>query len=249
MSRTSSEPWRSSAYSEDLRWKMVWQRESLELAYSKIASNLNVDESTVIKTLKLFQTTGQVSKRTYPTHRAYRELIAPAQLLIMNLVIERPGIYLREVKKELEDSMMLDISVSTICIFLQKNGFTRQRLRIVATQQDTFLREKFILDMALYSPEMFIFIDETGADWRNRIRKYGYSLRGKPAINHALLFRGERVSAISGMSINGILDVKLVTETSDGDTFYDFVQTHLIPHLMPFNGVNPHCGELLNSSL
>ena len=25
-----------------------------------------------------------------------------------------------------------------------------------------------------------------------------------------------------------------------GDTFYDFVQEHLLPHLLPFDGVNPH---------
>ena len=51
---------------------------------------------------------------------------------------------------------------------------------------------------------------------------------------------GEKVSAISCMSICGILDVKMVTKTSSGDTFYKFVQTHLIPHLMPFKGINRH---------
>lgn len=247
MSSTSSEPWRTSAYSEDLRWKMVWQREMLGLTYPVIASNLNVDESTVIRTLKLFQITGQVSKKQYPSSMAYRDLTASAQLLIMNIVIERPGIYLREIKEELEDFLMLDISVSTICKFLRKNGFSRQRLHVVATQQDTFLREKYILDVSVYSSDMFVFVDETGADRRNRLRKYGYSIRGRPAVNHALLFRGERVSAISCMSINGILDVKMVTETSNADTFYDFVQTHLIPHLLPFNGVNPHSVVILDN--
>ena len=31
---------------------------------------------------------------------------------------------------------------------------------------------------------MFIFLDETGADRRNSLRKYGYSIRGKRPINH-----------------------------------------------------------------
>ncbi len=101
--------------------------------------------------------------------------------------------------------------------------------------------------MSVYSSDMFVFVDETGADWRDSLCKYGYSLRGKPAVNHSLLFRGERVSAISCMSINGILDVQMVTETSNGDTFYEFVQTHLIPHLMPFNGVNPHSIVILDN--
>ena len=51
------------------------------------------------------------------------------------------------------------------------------------------------------------------------LRKYGYSLRGKPATKEALLVRGERVSAIAYMTIKGILDVKTHKETSNGDIF------------------------------
>ena len=104
------------------------------------------------------------------------------KLFILNTVLQRPGIYLREIQKELEDVLMIEISISTICKFLCKSGFTRQRLCIVATQQDTFLREQYIIDVSLYSPIMFIFVDETGADHRNNLRKYGYSVRGKPAV-------------------------------------------------------------------
>ena len=37
-----------------------------------------------------------------------------------------------------------------------------------------------------------------------------------------------------------------VTGTSDGDT-HTFVQTHLLPHLMPFKGVNPHSVVILDN--
>ena len=94
---------------------------------------------------------------------------------------------------------------------------------------------------------MFVFVDETGADQRDRLRKYGYSVRGKPAIKRSLFGRGERVSAISCTSIDGILDVKTHKETSNGDIFYDFVQTHLIPHFLPFNGINPHSVVVLDN--
>ena len=94
--------------------------------------------------------------------------------------------------------------------------------------------------MSVYSPEMLIFIDETGTDRRNTIRKYGYSMRGKPLKNYLLLVRGERISAIACISVAGLIDVKTVRGTSDGDVVYDFVQKYLLPHLMPFNGTNPH---------
>ena len=42
----SYEPQRTSAYSDDLRWRMVWQCEALGLKYSDVASNLGVDSAT-----------------------------------------------------------------------------------------------------------------------------------------------------------------------------------------------------------
>ena len=84
-------------------------------------------------------------------------------------------------------------------------------------------------DVCIYSPDMLVFIDETGADLRNAIRKYGYSQRERPLKNHTMLVRGERVSAVACMSTAGLLDVMTVTGTADADTFYKFVHTHLLP--------------------
>ena len=50
----------------------------------------------------------------------------------------------------------------------------------------------------------------------------------------------EESSAIARMSCTGPLDVKTVRGTVNDDTFYNFVQMHLLPHLMPFDGRNPH---------
>ena len=48
------------------------------------------------------------------------------------------------------------------------------------------------------------------------------------------------MSGLAFMSVNGLLDVSIVKGTTDGDTLYDFMQKHLLPQLLPFNGVNPH---------
>lgn len=137
--------------------------------------------------------------------------------------------------------------MSTLCKFLHASGFTRQRLQTVALQQDKLLRQQFSLDVSVYSPEMFVFVDETGADRRNTLRKYGYSIRGKPPKKYSFLTRGIRVSAIACMSIAGLLDVKTHTGTVDGEVFYRFVQTHLLPKLMPNNGINPHSVVVLDN--
>ena len=72
--KTSIKPKRSSAYSEDLRWRMVWQREALGYTYEQIAVNLGADGSTVQRTVTLFKTTGSVQKRAYLKVKASMKL-------------------------------------------------------------------------------------------------------------------------------------------------------------------------------
>jgi transposase len=81
MPRTSCEPRRRSAYSPDLRWRMVWQTEVLGIRYKDVASHLNVDITTVWRTVKLFRQTGDVQKKAYPRERAYRKLSASLELI------------------------------------------------------------------------------------------------------------------------------------------------------------------------
>ena len=46
------------------------------------------------------------------------------------------------------------------------------------------------------------------------------------------------MSAIAAMSVDGIIALKIVLGSVDGDTFYDFTCGSLLRHLMPFNGMN-----------
>ena len=65
------------------------------------------------------------------------------------------------------------------------------------------------------------------------------SLHGITPRSYTFSDRGIRMSAIANMSTRGLLDVKTIKGTI-GATFYDFILTHLIPHLLPYNGLNHH---------
>ena len=97
--------------------------------------------------------TGKVSKKSYPSD-VNTVLTSTAQLFILNLVVSNPGIYLREIQSELCQMLMMNIGLSSICKFLHKSGFTHQKFRCVALQQDILLREQFAVDVSLYSPDM-----------------------------------------------------------------------------------------------
>lgn len=120
-SMASCEPRRSSAYSEDVRWRIVWQSQALSLSHTEIATNLNINISTVKRVLQIFTTTGDVCKKTYPSERAYRKINEPVQHYILYLILARPGIYLREIVSELSTVLGLDITESAVCKFLKKN--------------------------------------------------------------------------------------------------------------------------------
>ena len=147
---------------------------------------------------------------------------------------------MKYVATELLDTIGVSISLSTICRFLQKIGFTHQRLRLAALQQDDFLRSQFALEVTIYNQDMFIFLDETGNDKWNSVRRYAYSLRGRPMVCQKLLVGGMKLSAIAFMSIHDVLDCMTVTGSVDGEVFHNFVQAGLLPHLMPLDGRNPH---------
>lgn len=191
--------------------------------------------------------TGSVTKRPYPKGRAAKKLTYPAQLLIFYLVMEKPGITLHEIQEELLDLLLIDIDVSNICRCLHQSGFTRQKIRISALQKDELLRQQYIKDVSIYNTEMLIFLDQTGADRRNALRRYGYSMRSKPIVSHELLVRGCHLSGLAFMSVKGLLDVQVVQGTTNGEIFYKFVEEHLLPHLQPFNGINPHSVVIMDN--
>ena len=49
-------------------------------------------------------------------------------MMILHLVLRRPGIYLHEIARELEETLGAEIALSTICMFLKKCGFTQQNI-------------------------------------------------------------------------------------------------------------------------
>ena len=112
-------------------------------------------------------------------------------------------------------------------------AFLVRKTIIIAKQHDSVLWEKYTLDVSIYHPHMFIFMDETGAERCNLLRKCSYSLRGKPA---EWLLRGERISVISIMSMEGLLGSIVFYGTVDGDDTY------------VFDGYNPHSVVILDNA-
>ena len=103
--------------------------------------------------------------------------------------------------------------------------------------------------MAVFPNTMMVWIDETGCDRRNSLRKYGYGMRGQRPQDHQLQLRGVRYSSIGILSCEGINDVYYITEGSiNGDTFLHFICTMLVLILNPFDGQNTNYVVIMDNA-
>ena len=60
MTAHSAEPSRTSPYSNDLRYRMIFQTQGMGLTCEEVAKNLCVDTSTVYRMVSKFNTTGEL---------------------------------------------------------------------------------------------------------------------------------------------------------------------------------------------
>ena len=234
-------------YSIDLRWRIVWIYLTQNLPVAEIPFIVCVCERTVWRYIALFRQTGDVEplQRKYGPTKMLGDL---EQLTLLHLILENHGIYLYEIQQKLESLFGARVSTATICRTLRSMGCSRQVMRSVAIQRSDALRSRFMADISIYDPQMLVWLDETGCDRRNTLRKYGYSLRGIPVCDHRLLVRGRRYSAIPVMSLDGIHDVYVTEGTVNGEKFADFVRNCLLPVLKPFNYMNSHSVVIMDNA-
>lgn len=133
------------AYSNDLRWRIVWQH-FLDVAAEKVAEIMQVSVRSVYRYTERFQLTGEVCK-TLQRNGPLPVLSEYKEFHLMHLSLTRPGIYLRELQHELLQHTGRLIDTLTICRAVKWLGMTRQRIRYIALQRSEAKRAEFAAEM------------------------------------------------------------------------------------------------------
>ena len=233
------------AYSDDLRWRIVYMSQMLGMKTVDISSVTFVSERTIQRYVERFKVTGDVAqfaKRNGPT----RMLGGREEALIVQAVPDKPGLCLHELQSCLHVNGV-QVDVSTICRTLHRLGFTYQKIKHLPMQRSEDARQEFMAEVAMYNPSMFIWLDETGYR-RNAVRQYGYGLRGMTPRSFTFKAWGKRYTAIATMSLDGLEDVYLTEGNANGDEFLNYVRRSLLPLLMPFDGVNPNSVVIMDNA-
>ena len=70
-----------------------------------VASILGVDSATVSRVVARFRETGLVLKRKHLSRRVFRKITTEVEMMILHIVLRRPGIYLHKVARELKETL------------------------------------------------------------------------------------------------------------------------------------------------
>ena len=158
----------------------------MELSFRDTARNLSVAVSTVHSIYKRFQETGDMSP-TAPVCEEKRVLTGQQELIITALLWSEPTLYLSEICQKVFRITGIQVSPSTICRVIHKNGLTGKKVQQVALQRSIDYRCDFMAEVQMFDAKQFVWVDETGWDRRDKVRKFGYALRGQRPVYHRLL--------------------------------------------------------------
>ena len=208
----------------------------MDRQFREIAQHLQIAVNTAHRIFKRFEITGEVDPKQQPSRPFNRLLDDQHELLIIGLVAENPCLYLNEVCQRIYEATRTKVSGATVCRVLKRYGFTRKKARQMAKQRCVEFRAAFIAQISQFDFRCFVWVDETGSDARNHIRKFGYEFRGLTPHYHRFFARGKRVSAIAAISSDGFVGAELTTGSVNGDKFLEFIQGTLIPEMEPFDG-------------
>eukprot|EP00734_Pompholyxophrys_sp_LG126_P000363 Pompholyxophrys_sp_v1_NODE_135_length_1649_cov_17.881430.p1 type:complete len:349 gc:universal NODE_135_length_1649_cov_17.881430:398-1444(+) len=177
-------------------------------------------EATISRWVARFLELGHVgrSKTPHPTwffdyHRDW----------IIGFIQKQPLSFAHEIQKSFTKEFGLKISVSSILRTLHERGYTSQVVerRAMEIQLEEVARFVHEINSITPLPHQLLFIDEMSTDNRAMLRKRGWFLCGKRPVWRSFFRRGERLSLLSFLGVDGVLENFQTYGTFDRHLFFE----------------------------
>lgn len=130
---------------------------------SELSALFGVSERTARRYTMIFFQTGDVKPKKQ-RHGPPKLLGDYERLVLLQVILDNPGIYLHEIKEKLAMKFATALSASTICRSLKCMGCSRQVMCRMAKQRSHICRAHYMANISVYDPKMFLFLDESGCD-------------------------------------------------------------------------------------
>ena len=117
-------------FSDDLRWRIIYQHLFYAKTYKEIATNLFVSPMTVKRTCANFYATGDV--KPWPIGRPPETtcLFPHEEYMIMECLLEHPEMQLNEIASKIFHAHGSAFSPQTLCRTVHRLGFTRKKVHM-----------------------------------------------------------------------------------------------------------------------
>lgn len=221
------------AYSLDFRKKIVDTYFKEGPSQRKIAKRFGVALSFVEKLLKQQRETGDLAAK--PHGGGQTPKLNAAQLELVSALVKADNdATLEELCQQLQQRTAIRISRSTMGRILQQLKLTRKKKTLHATEKDTPRVQQARLDywdrIRDIDPEDLVFVDESGINLA-MIRLYARSPQGERAIGDQPQRRGQTVSIVDALTLQGPIAVTTILGPMDGLTFTAYLIRRVIPNL------------------
>ena len=146
-------------YSDDIRWRIVWQRLFYNRSSVRVAADLFVCRRTVDRIFTLFINTGNVkSPHKFGRPVGTTTLYQHEELVICEMVIRRPYIYLKEIASELQNGTGRQLSIPSMCAAVHRLGFTRKKVRFCIITRCIWFGFTLVGDGLIFGPNINDFL-------------------------------------------------------------------------------------------
>ena len=173
---------------------------------------------------------------TYARRGVPLKIHPTARAGLQEFLNDKPWAYQEEMMEYLLDDFGLAVVKSTISKTLKKMGITQKSLRKIADARDPELRNIYFVDVAAYTHDQLVYLDETAANQRSTHRKRGWSALGIVPYIRLPFKREKRWSILPAYCSDGILTYHIFHGGYDGGLFEAFLRYKVLPKCSPFPG-------------
>ncbi|MBO1347836.1 MAG: IS630 family transposase [Hormoscilla sp. GUM202] len=220
-------------YSVELRQKIIETYENEVISQRQLAKRFRVAFSFVIKILKQYRSTGNLDPKK-STGRPLK-LNQSQQEKLKVLVEENNDWTLEEYRSELEKKTGGKVRSSTIDRMTKRWGLTIKKKALHPTEKKSSrvqqLRFDYWKEIEGIEAKDLIFLDEGGCNLAITRGMYARSQCGLRAYGSKPSKRGQNVSIVGAVSLNGIVSSFNILGAYDSLTFEAFIIRHLVPKL------------------
>ena len=158
--------------------------------------------------------------------REKQQTISVVKSKISQFLLRDPSYSQKEISEELACNNISPLQ-SGISRILKKMNYTRKRLTRIPEERNTprniDLRQVYARGISFVPVNSLVFLDETGVNLHHT-RNYGYSPINEKAVKTIRANRGQNISCMVSITINGVLGFKIKDGAFDGTTFIEFIE-------------------------